>query len=100
MKKEKEKKNIIISTLLILPLSVYIELSDGIAPPVTFMFVIKEWLAAIVLCLTISLIIYGLRYLIIRKGSFLTTYYKTAYFFCAFIVLSYPIAFLFGFLFS
>ena len=96
----KEKKNILISILLMCPASLFNEMQDGIAPALTVGFILTEWITGLIVSGVIAAIIFGIRFWIFKKGSFFTTYYKTTYIFCVLIISVYPLGFLFGRLFN
>ena len=96
----KEKKNILISFLLICPASLFNEMQDGTSPALTLGFILTEWITGLIVSGFIAAIIFGIRFLIFKTGSFFTTFYMTTYIFCILIISAYPLGFLLGKLFN
>lgn len=77
--KNKTTLHIVLSTLLLLPLAIILENSDGIGAVHTMQGYFKEWMAPIFLSLIISALIFGIKKIIKKETSFLKIYYYTAY---------------------
>tara|TARA_B110000114_G_scaffold84868_1_gene89735 strand:+ start:467 stop:766 length:300 start_codon:yes stop_codon:yes gene_type:complete len=92
----KQRNNILISVLLMCPASLFNEIQDGSSPSFTAGFIMSEWTAGLIVSSVISLIIFGLRYLVLKKGSLYTTFYKTTYIICVLIISAHPLGYIFG----
>ena len=85
--KNKTTVHAILSTILLLPVAVILENSDGLETVSTFQEYLKEWIAPIILSIVISALIYGVLSLLKKTSSFLNIYYYTAYTFSILILL-------------
>jgi hypothetical protein len=77
--KNKITLHVILSTLLLLPLAIILENSDGLEAVHTMQGYFKEWMAPISLSLIISALIFGVKKIFKKVTSFLNIYCYTAY---------------------
>jgi len=71
--------HLVISIILLLPVSIMLENSDGLDRVNSFSGYIGEWIVSIIMSLIFTSIIYGILYIIKKKPSFLSVLYKTSY---------------------
>jgi hypothetical protein len=86
--KNKLMFNVVLSTLLLLPVSVILENSDGVETVNTLQGYLKEWVPSIILSSIVSGIIFGVKKLLKKETSFLNIYYHSSYSIAIFILLS------------
>jgi hypothetical protein len=85
--KKKTIVHVVLSTVLLLPVAVILENSDGLETISTFQEYLKEWIAPVFLSITVSALIYGMMSLMKKTPSFPNIYYYTAYTFSILILL-------------
>ena len=71
--------HVIVSTLLLLPVAIILENSDGLETVNSVIDYIREWIAPVVISSFISGAIFGVKRLQGKESSFLNVYYHTAY---------------------
>jgi|TARA_B110000908_G_scaffold151258_1_gene185850 hypothetical protein len=76
---KKEYVHLIISLILLLPVAVMLENSDGLESVNDLGGYLKEWIAPILFSLIISGIVYGIKLLFKRKSSFIILFYTMSY---------------------
>lgn len=90
----KIKLHVILSTLLLLPVAIIVENSDGAESVHSIKDYFKEWLAPIALSFIISAAIFGVKRLLKKDTSILNIYYHTAYVLSIFMLLAISIKYL------
>lgn len=75
----KNYKNLLISTLLLLPFSVLLENFDGLETVNTIQGYLKEWFSGIIVSLVISGIVFGIIYIFNKSSSYVKVLYLTSY---------------------
>ncbi len=78
--------NVLLSTLLLLPVSVLLENLDGLETVNSIQGYLKEWMGGIILSLIISGLIYGMKKLLKKDTSFLNVFSYTNYSFSIIIL--------------
>jgi hypothetical protein len=76
---KKDYVHLIISLILLLPVAVMLENSDGLETVNDLVGYLKEWIPPIMLSFIISGIVYGIKLLFKKKSSFVKTFYTTSY---------------------
>ena len=76
---KKDYVHLIISLILLLPVAVMLENSDGLETVNDLSGYLKEWIPPIMLSFIISGIVYGIKLLFKKKSSFVKTFYTTSY---------------------
>tara|TARA_B110000977_G_C11009719_1_gene467173 strand:- start:434 stop:712 length:279 start_codon:yes stop_codon:yes gene_type:complete len=76
---KKDSVHLIISLILLLPVAVMLENSDGLETVNDLGGYLKEWIPPIMLSFIISGIVYGIKLLFKKKSSFVKTFYTTSY---------------------
>jgi hypothetical protein len=71
--------NVVLSTLLLLPVSVLLENSDGLETVDSIQGYLKEWIPPIILSSILSGIIYGVKKILKKETSFFNIFYYTSY---------------------
>ena len=71
--------HLIISILLLLPVSIMLENSDGIGTVNDIFGYLTEWSSSIIISLIISGIFFGIKFILKKKSSFITVLYTTSY---------------------
>ena len=71
--------HLVISLILLLPVSIMLENSDGLDRVDSFSGYIGQWIGSIIVSLIFTSIIYGILYIIKKKPSFVSILYKTSY---------------------
>jgi hypothetical protein len=71
--------HLILSTLLLLPVSIILENSDGLETVNTIKGYLIEWYPPIIFSLIISGIIFGVKKLLKKETSFLNIFYHSSY---------------------
>ena len=71
--------HVILSTLLLLPVAIILENSDGLGTVHSVIDYIREWIAPVGISSFISGTIFGVKRLLGKDSSFLNVYYHTAY---------------------
>ncbi len=92
--RSKIKLHVFLSTMLLLPVAIILENSDGAETVHSPKEYISEWLAPIILTCVISGVIVGIKRLLKRETSFFNVYYHTAYIYAISILLSVSIKYL------
>lgn len=90
----KIKLHVFLSTLLLLPVAIILENSDGAETVHSIQEYLKEWGAPIVLSSLISGVIFGLKRLLKKETSYLNVYYHTAYCISILVLLAVSIKYL------
>jgi len=94
---ESDNLHFIISLLLLLPASLYIEVSDGVfSYDSVGYFILSEWFGGIVASLVLALLIWVVLYLIKKRMPFIRVLYKCCYFVAFFSVSGFAIGCLVG----
>jgi len=77
----KEKTHIVASVLLLLPATLYLEMSDGKFnnESIATLF-LTEWFGGIVAATILAVISWGVYYLIKKESSIIKAFYKSCYF--------------------
>jgi hypothetical protein len=78
--------NVILSTILLLPVSVLLENLDGLETVNSIQGYLKEWMAGLILSLIMSGVIYGVKKIFKKDTSFLNVYSYTSYLFSIIIL--------------
>jgi len=91
--------NVIISIILLLPASIFIENIDGLDVVNDFYGAMREWLGAIIVSLIIATISWGVYFLFNKKSLFVKAFYKSCYLFTIVSFSSYFIGYLIGVIF-
>lgn len=95
--KNMEKFHLILSLILLLPSSVYLEISDGNHEyDSVISLILTQWLIGIDASLSIGSLSWFIYCFIYKKSSFLKACYRSCYFICLLIISAYPIGFLIG----
>ena len=76
---KKDYVHLIISLILLLPVAVMLENSDGLETVNDLGGYLKEWIPPIITSLIISGIVYGIKLLFKTKSSFVGIFYTTSY---------------------
>ncbi len=92
--RSKIKLHVFLSTMLLLPVAIILENSDGAETVHSIKEYISEWLAPIGLTCIISGVIVGIKRLLKRDSSFLNVYYHTAYVISILVLLSVSIKYI------
>ena len=71
--------NVVVSTLLLLPVSVLLENSDDLETVDSIQGYLKEWISPIILSSILSGIIYGVKKILKKETSFFKIFYYTSY---------------------
>ena len=71
--------HLIISLLLLLPVSIMLENHDGLDTVNNFSEYLKEWIPPLIISTIISLIFYGVTFLFKKKSSFIIILYTISY---------------------
>jgi len=77
--KRKDYVHLIISLILLLPVAVMLENSDGLETVNDLGGYLKEWIAPIIFSFIISGIVYGIKLIFKKKSSFVNIFYITSY---------------------
>jgi hypothetical protein len=72
-------KHLILSTILLLPASIYLENRDGLEMVDDVYGAVSEWIAAFLVSLVIAVFSWGIFYIIKKKSSFVKALYKSCY---------------------
>ena len=78
-KMRKDYVHLIISLILLLPVAVMLENSDGLETVNDLGGYLKEWIAPIIFSFIISGIVYGIKLIFKKKSSFVNIFYITSY---------------------
>ena len=76
---KKDSVHLIISLILLLPVAVMLENSDGLETVNDLGGYLKEWIPPIMLSFIISGIVYGIKLLFKKKSSFVNIFHTTSY---------------------
>ena len=84
LKKPNKKMNrnyihLIISILLLLPVSIMLENSDGLETVNDIVGYLTEWSSSIIISVIISGIFFGIKFVLKKKSSIITVLYTTSY---------------------
>jgi hypothetical protein len=71
--------HLIISILLLLPVSIMLENSDGLETVNDIVGYLTEWSSSIIISVIISGIFFGIKFVLKKKSSFITVLFTTSY---------------------
>jgi hypothetical protein len=97
---QKTNKHLLISLIILLPASLYLENSDGLDMIDDFYGLMSNWFGAIIVSLIIGTISWGGYFLFNKKSSFVKALYKSCYFVTFICFAGYWIGYIAGTLFG
>lgn len=92
-----DKIHLIASVLLLLPATLFLEMSDGkFNNDSTSALFLTEWFGGIVAASILAVIAWGIYYLIKKESSFIKAFYKSCYFISLISVGAYALGYFIG----